>query len=158
MHGLTSLPWPGSCHQRGHQHFLRAGALTQGGRGVAEASQLALLPVPLALQQLLHRVFAQQVLGQHWEDMERGTRTDPTSRKAQGSSKDGTATGARVLMGWLAQPQGWGIGRDSTATRVGHHWGWHSHKDVVLVRTAQPGGWGTGGDSTAPGPGGGAGA
>lgn len=76
-----------------------AGALTQGARGVAEASQLTLLPVPLALQQLLHRVSAQQVLGQHQVDVQKGAMTDPTGRKAHGSSKDSTAARVGVLMG-----------------------------------------------------------
>ena len=161
VHGLTSVPWPSSCHQRGHQYFLRAGALTQGAGGVAEASQLALLPVPLALQQLLHRVSAQQVLGQHRADVERAARTAPTSRKAQRRSKDGMAAGAGVLMGWhshkggalarTAQPQAWGTSGDGTATRTGQRQGQHNHEDGTPLGMARSRGCGTGGDSTARG-------
>lgn len=161
MRNVTLVPCHSSCHQWGHQHLLRAWALTRGAGGVAEASQLTLLPVPLALQQLLHHVLAQQVLGQHQADVERGAMTDHTRVKGQGSSKDSMAAGAGVLMEWhshrdralprMAQPQGWGTGGDSTAISTGHQQGQHSHEDRTPLRMAWPQGCSTGGDSTATG-------
>lgn len=132
VHGLTSVPWPGSCHQQGHQHLLWTSTLTQGVGEVADASQLTLLLVPLALQQLLHHVSVQQVLGQNQDVDTEGPgqtqqQTDPGEQQGWQSHGDGTLARTAQPQGWdtveMSQPQGCGTGGDSPAP------GWDSEGD-----------------------------
>lgn len=62
LSGLTSASRHVAPDEPGHQGIPRAPALGPGAGQVAEPAQLAPLPGPLALQQLLQRVSAQQCL------------------------------------------------------------------------------------------------